>query len=111
MAAIVNVPLTQGDTAVRQWQLTSADAVMDLESATVAAYIKADALVADGAPGTHTLTTGSGLTVVDSDEGIVQLDIPSAVTTSPSWWWYKIRVTRSGKTETAVHGWISVSDA
>lgn len=111
MAAIVNVPLTEGDTPSRIWALTSAGTTLDLTGATVAAYIKPNATTADGAQGTYTLTSGSGLTVVSAAAGTVQLDIPSAVTTAPSWWWYKIRVTRSGRTETAVEGWIAVSDA
>ncbi len=112
MAAVVNVPLTQGDTPTRYWQLATGDEeTFDLSGATVTAYIKPDATVTDGASGTYTLTTGTGLTVVDSDQGIVSLDIPSGVTASPSWWWYRIRVTRDGRTETAVEGWIPVSDA
>lgn len=111
MAAVVNVPLTQGDTPSRVWALSSAGSTLDLDGATVTAYIKPDATVADGAQGTHTLTSGAGLTVVDSAAGTVRLDIPSAVTASPSWWWYRIRVTRAGRTETAVEGWIPVSDS
>lgn len=111
MPDVVNLPLTEGDVTPRTIQLYSADAAMDLSDATIVAYIKPDATTANGATGTHTLTVGSGLTVVTEATGIVRMAIPAAVAASPSWWWYTIKVTRAGFSETAVHGWIPVSDA
>lgn len=112
MADAVTVPLTEDDNPSRTFQLTSAGSILNLTGATVVAIIKASQSVEDNAgPGVYTLTVGSGLTIADAALGKVQLDIPSAVTASPSWWFYKIRVTRNSRTETAITGWICVQDA
>lgn len=112
MADAVNVTLTEDDTPSRTWQITSAGSALNLASATVVAVIKASPSVEDNAvSGVYTLTAGSGLTIESAATGKVKLDIPAAVMASPSTWFYKIRVTISSSTETAIWGWITVSDA
>lgn len=112
MADTVNVTLTEDDSSLRTWQITQAGAALNLASADVQAVIKTSQHVEDdAATGVYTLTEGSGLTIADAAQGKVQLDIPSAVTASPSSWFYKIRVTVAGHTETAIMGWLMIQDA
>ena len=111
MAGIVSVTLIEGDDTSRTWSLTSDGAALNLTSADVTAVIKPTEHVADNAATAYNLTEGSGVTIVSASAGTVKLDIPTAVTASPSQWFYKIRVALSGETETAVWGWISIVDA
>lgn len=110
--ATVNVALIEDDATSRTFRITSASSALDLSTATVFAVIKTSAAVEDdAASGVYTLTVGSGLTVTDAAQGKVQLDIPAAVTASPGTWFYKIRITLAAQTETAIWGWITISDA
>jgi hypothetical protein len=111
VASIVNVTLIEGDDTSRTWTLTTDGTALNLASADVTAVIKPSEHVADNAATAYTLTEGSGITIVSASAGTVKLDIPTAVTASPSQWFYKIRITLSGETETAVWGWISIVDA
>lgn len=112
MADTVNVTLTEDDTSLRTWQITQAGEALNLASADVVAVIKATPHVEDNAvTGVYTLTEGSGLTVTDATQGKVQLDIPTAVMASPGAWFYKIRATVAGHTETAITGWLMIQDA
>lgn len=111
MPSIVTLPLTEDDTPSRTFRITSAGSALNLSSATVVAVIKPTAATEDDAAGTYTLSLGAGLTVVDASAGTVRLDIPAAVTASPGAWFYKIRITLAAQTETAIWGWITISDA
>lgn len=111
MPSIVTLPLTEDDAPTPTFQITSGRAPLDLTAATVTAIIKASPSVEDTALGVYTLTSGSGLAVVDAAQGKVRIDIPTAVTASPGWWYYKIRVAFTGAPSTAIVGWISVGDA
>jgi hypothetical protein len=77
----------------------------------VFAVIKATPEVDDSSPAAYTLTEGSGLTTTDAATGKIRIDVPTAVMASPGWWYYKIRVTASGRTETAISGWLAIQDA
>ena len=112
MASIVNVTLVQGDDTSRTWALTSNASPLNLSGATVEAVIKPSPSVDDDATtGVHTLTEGDGLTITNPTQGQVELEIPTEVTESPGQWYYKIRVTLAGDTETAVWGWIAITDS
>lgn len=112
MASTVSLTLTEDDTPLRTWQITQAGTPLNLASATVVMVIKASQHVEDdAATGVYTLTIGSGLTLVDASLGKVEAEIPSAVTATVGTWFYKIRITITGNTETAIDGWISVQDA
>lgn len=112
MADIVNVTICEDDNPTKKWKITRAGGVFDLTSATVIMVIKASTLVEDDASsGVYTLTVGAGLTVTDAAQGEIQADIPAPVTESPSSWFYKIRVTVGSHTETAIEGWLMISDA
>lgn len=112
MAQAVNVTLIEDDETSRTFQLTTGGTALDLSAVTVTAVIKASPAVADNATsGVYTLTAGDGLTVVDAAAGTVRLDWPAVVTASPGWWFYKIRVTLAAQTETAILGWLTISDA
>ena len=112
MASTVSLTLTEDDTPLRTWQITQAGSPLNLGAATIIMVIKASQHVEDDAvTGVYTLTVGSGLTLVDASLGKVEAEIPPAVTASPGTWFYKIRVTVTGNTETAIDGWISITDA
>lgn len=112
MADTVNVTVIEDDDVARTFQITSGGTALNISSVTVFAVIKPSERVEDNAASAHTLTDGDGLTIVDAATGKVRLDYPAEVTASPGWWFYKIRVTSSaGQTETAITGWIAVSDA
>jgi hypothetical protein len=111
MPDIQTVPVTQGDTPTRTFRITSSGAALNLTGVTVTAVIKPTIGTSDDDNAAHPLTVGAGLTIVDAAAGTVRMDIPSAVTTSPGWWFYKIQVTSSGHPETAVEGLMPVSPA
>lgn len=74
------------------------------------AVIKPGPGTSDDAAAAHTFSEGDGLTVTDAAQGIVAIDIPAAVTIDPGTWYYKIRVTSAGHTETAVDGNLRIQD-
>jgi hypothetical protein len=112
LGATVNLSLTEDDNGSFMFALTDANGPLNLTSADVFAVIKASQHVEDdAASGVYTLTEGSGVTIVDAAAGTVRIDIPDAVSASPSIWFYKIRATISGDTRTAITGWLSISDA
>ncbi|MFF4417078.1 hypothetical protein ACFYY8_31545 [Streptosporangium sp. NPDC001559] len=112
MAQAVNVTLTEDDETSRTFQLTTGGTALNLSAAIVTAIVKASPAVEDNAAsGVYTLTAGDGLAIVDAAAGTVRLDWPAAVTASPGWWFYKIRVTLAAQTETAILGWIAILDA
>lgn len=112
MASTVSLTLIEDDTPLRTWQITQAGTPLNLSAATIVMVIKASQHVEDdAATGVYTLTVGSGLTVVAAALGKVEAEIPADVTATVATWFYKIRVTITGNTETAIDGWISISDA
>lgn len=111
MPSIITLPVTEDDEPTPTFQITSGGTPLDLTAATVTAIIKASPSVEDTALGVYTLASGSGLAVTDAAQGKVRLDIPAAITASPGWWYYKIRVSHTAKPMTAIEGWIPVGDA
>ena len=110
MAATVTVNLLEGDDASKTFQITSAGSPLNLTGVTVTALVKASTSVEDDAAGVYNLTEGDGITIVDAATGKVRLTYPDAIVASPSAWYYKIKVTSSGDTQTAIHGWVTVQD-
>lgn len=111
MASIINLTLTEDDDETPTFAITDASGPLNLTSADVRAYIKLNPSVEDNAAsGVYTLTEGSGITVTDAAQGRIEVAIPSAVTASPGFWWYKIRVTVGSATRTAIEGWITIRD-
>ncbi len=111
VASVIQVNLLEGDDESRTFQITSGGSPMNIGSVTVTALIKASTSVEDDAAGVTHLSVGDGITVVDASTGKVRVTFPDAVLASPSNWYYKIKLTVSGDTRTAIHGWIAVSDA
>lgn len=112
MPDTINLTLTEDDNGQATFQITSGGSALGLASADVFAVVKASQHVEDdAASGVYTLTEGSGVTIVDAAAGTIRLDFPDAITESPSIWFYKVRVTASSVTETAITGWLSISDA
>lgn len=112
MPTTINVDLTEDDAETPTFAIKdNASAALDLTTADVFAVIKASQHVEDNASsGVYTLTEGSGVTIVSAAAGTVKLAIPSAVNASPGTWYYKIRVTVSGATRTAIVGWLYIVD-
>lgn len=115
MPGIVNLTLTEDDDESPSFRITDdAGAALGLVGATVTAVVKASQHVEDdAATGVFILTVGDGVTIDDAAAGEITLDLPSAVTESPSIWFYKVRVRRGSppKTKTAIEGWLSTADA
>lgn len=112
MASLITLQVTEDDTPPVGFQITRNSTALNITGMTVVCVIKADPRVEDNAvTGVYTLTSGSGLTITAAATGQISIDVPSAVTASPSTWYFKIRVTSGAHTETAVVGWISITDA
>lgn len=111
MASVINLTISEDDDATPTFAITDEDGPLNLTSADVVAVIKTSEHVEDNASsGVYTLTEGSGITVTDAAQGQIQIAIPEAVTESPGFWWYKIRVTVGSATRTAITGWITIQD-
>lgn len=110
MATAVNVSLIEDDDEDPLFELTSGGEPMNLSTSDVTAVIKPSEHSDDDSDDAHQLTEGDGLTIVDASAGLVRLTIPEAVNASPVSWFYKIRVTISGSTKTAIFGWMTVQD-
>lgn len=115
MPDFVNLTLTEDDNESASFRIIdNSGGALGLTSADVFAVVKASQAVEDDATtGVFTLTEWDGVTIDDPAAGLITLDFPSAVTASPSVWFYKIRVTRGSPpaTKTAIEGWLSISDA
>ncbi|MCC5574492.1 hypothetical protein IMZ11_02405 [Microtetraspora sp. AC03309] len=111
MSDWANVTIPEGANTSRTWRLTSDGSPLGLSGVTVTAVIKPSEHYEDDDQLAHTLTQGSGLTIVDAAAGTVKLAVPTAVTQAPSSWFYKIIPSSSGETEPAVMGWIYITDA
>ncbi len=101
----------EGDETTRTWQVTSDGEPMNLSTVDVTVIVKAHAGVEDDDEGAHRLTEGDGLTVTDASQGLVKADIPTLVTEAPGQWLYKVLVELGGDTETAIWGYLQVTDA
>lgn len=110
MPTVINLALTEDDNESPTFAITNDAGALDLAGATVVAVIKPSEHVEDNATSAHTLTEGDGITITDAAAGQIRMDIPAAVTESPGFWWYKIRVTVGSATRTAITGWITVAD-
>jgi hypothetical protein len=110
VASVIQVNLLEGDDESRTFQITSGGSAMNISAVTVTALIKASVSVEDDAVGVTNLTVGDGLTIMDAAAGKVRMAFPDDVVASPSTWYYKIKLTVSGDTRTAIHGWIAVQD-
>jgi len=107
----INVTLTEDDDDYAIFTITSDGVPLGLGSVEVFAVVKPTQHVEDDALSAHVLEQGSGVTIVNADEGTVRLDFPQVVMESPGTWFYKIRVTAGSSTRTAIWGWLTISDA
>ena len=92
--------------------LTSAGVPLNLSGLTLTAYLKVSAVTPDATA--TVFTVSSGLTVTDTAGGLVTWAIPHAdvpATDGPGALWYRVDVTSTGVTQTAMYGALNLTAA
>lgn len=114
MANSVNISLNENndeDVQVTiQTNVPTVGTVLNLTGMTVEAYLKQSAATSDTDASTWKgTTTGSGVVLTDSTNGICTVSVPAASVTTAMHWW-RVDVISGGKRKTAVYGSVTVQD-
>lgn len=106
----VNISVPEGFAGSKPFEITTDGSPLGLGSVEVSAVIKPDQGYEDDDEAAYQLSEGDGVTIVDASAGSIRLAFPSAISQAPSTWFYRIDVGLGDDSDTAIAGWITVTD-